>query len=86
MDEWLTSYILFTVLQLYQDDVMEIMRGCVQWKPVIGWKDSRLQDSRLQRDSNQGMLEQQRFTYWATGLPKVYEACVHRGSNLTALK
>ena len=28
----------------------------------------------------------QRFTYRATGLPKVYEACVQLGSNLTALK
>ena len=24
----------------------------------------------------------QRFTYWATGLPKVYEAYVHSGTNL----
>ena len=28
----------------------------------------------------------QRFTYWATGLPKVIEAYVHTGSKLTALK
>ena len=28
----------------------------------------------------------QRFTYWATGLRKVYEAYVHTGSNLTALQ
>ena len=27
----------------------------------------------------------QRFTYWATGLPKVCEAYVHTGSNLKVL-
>ena len=27
----------------------------------------------------------QGFTYWATGLPKVYEAYVHTGSNLKVL-
>ena len=27
----------------------------------------------------------QRFTYWANRLPKVYEACVHTGSNLKVL-
>ena len=32
----------FTVFQLYQDDGMQIMKGCVQWNPVIGRKDSRL--------------------------------------------
>ena len=26
----------------YQDDGMQIMKGFVQWNPVIGWKDSRL--------------------------------------------
>ena len=41
-DGWPTSYVLFTVFQLYQDDGMQIMKGCVQWNPVIGRKDSRL--------------------------------------------
>ena len=27
----------------------------------------------------------QGFTYWATGLPKVYETCVHTGSDLKVL-
>ena len=38
----------------YQDDGMQIMKGCVQWNPVIGRKDSR-----LLRVSNLGLLEQQ---------------------------
>ena len=33
---------------------MQIMKGCVQWNLVIGWKDSR-----LLRVSNLGLLEQQ---------------------------
>ena len=54
MDGWLTSYVLFAVFQLYQDDGMQTMKGGVQWNPVIGWKDSR-----LWRVSDLRLLEQQ---------------------------
>ena len=36
------SFYSISVFQLYQDDGMQIMKGCVQWNPVIGRKDSRL--------------------------------------------
>ena len=82
MDGWLTSYVLFTVFQLYQDDGIEIMKGCVQWNPVIGWKDPR-----LQWVSNLGLLEQQASALptGLRGFKKVYEAYVHTGSNLKVL-
>ena len=58
---------------------MEIMEDCVQWNPVIGWKDSRLQWAL-----NLGLLEQQASAL-PTELPKVYEAYVHTDLNLKVL-
>ena len=48
----LTSF--STVFQSYQDDRWMIMKRCVQWKPVYGWKDFF-----FKRVSNQGPLDQQ---------------------------
>ena len=45
---------LVIVVQLYQDNGREIMKGCVQWYPVYCCKDSH-----AQRDSNPGPLDQQ---------------------------
>ena len=43
--EWMTCEFssIFTVFQLYQDNVRVIIKGCVQWKPVYGWTDFHLQ-------------------------------------------
>ena len=41
------------VFQLYQDDDMMIMKGCVRWNPIYSWGDSR-----LERGSNPGSLDQ----------------------------
>ena len=55
MYEWMTcDFTSFsTVFQLYQDNDRMIMTGCVQWNLVYGWKDSR-----LERGSNPGPLDQ----------------------------
>ena len=42
-----------TVFQLYQDDYWVIMKDCVQWNLVYSWEDSR-----LERGSNPGRLDQ----------------------------
>ena len=47
MDD-LRFYVLFNG-QSYQDDRRMIMKGCLQWIPVIAWKDFR-----FMRDSNPG--------------------------------
>ena len=48
---------VLTVFQEYQDDVRVIVKGFVQWSPVYGWKDFR-----LQRVLNPGTLDQQAIT------------------------
>ena len=35
----LQFYGLLIVFQTYQDDGRVIMKGCVQWNPVYGWKN-----------------------------------------------
>ena len=42
-----------TVFQSYQDDVRVMMKGCVQWNLVYGWKVFR-----LKRGLNPGLLDQ----------------------------
>ena len=54
MHERMDGLRVMSVFQFYQDDGKQIMKGCVQWNPVIGWKESR-----LSRVSNLGLLEQQ---------------------------
>ena len=39
-----------TVFQSYQDDGLVIMKGCVQWNCVYGWKDFRFCGTQI-RDS-----------------------------------
>lgn len=55
-DRWWTSDFtsVVTVFHLDQDDGMMIMKGFVQWNPVYGWKQSR-----LQLDWNLGLPDQQ---------------------------
>ena len=36
-------YANLTVFQSYRDDCWVIIKGCVQWNPVYGWKGFRLQ-------------------------------------------
>ena len=45
MDGWMTCDFksFSTVFQSYQDDGKMIMKGCVQWNPVYGRKDFRLE-------------------------------------------
>ena len=62
MDD-LRFYVLFNRFQSYQDDDWVIMKDCVQWNLVFGWKDFF-----LKRGSNAGSVGQ-RSTYWATGAP-----------------
>ena len=33
----------FNSIQSYQDNGLVIMKSCVQWNPVYGWKEFRLQ-------------------------------------------
>ena len=76
---WLTSYVLFTVFQLYQDDGMQTMKAMEpsywseRFPPLAGFEHGTA------RAAGQG------YIYWATGLPKVYEAYVHTGSNQKVL-
>ena len=55
MDGWVIyDFTSFSpVFQLYQDDDMIIMKGCVQWNPIYSRGDSR-----LEWGSNPGLLDQ----------------------------
>ena len=62
-----------TVFQSYQDDGRMILKGCVQWNPVYGWKDFR-----LNWDLNPGLLDQKESALPTEllGLLKYYEQCL----------
>ena len=54
MDGWMDGWMVCnftpfsTVFQSYQEDGWVIMKDCVQWNLVYGWKDYRLKGSRTQ--------------------------------------
>ena len=56
LDVWMTcDFVSFsTVFQSYQDNGQVIMKGCVQWHLVCGWKNFC-----FKQGSNPGPLDQQ---------------------------
>ena len=55
-----TSFL--TVFQSYQDDVWMIMKGCVQWNSIYGWKDFTSSKDRTRSARSVGQC----LTHWAT--------------------
>ena len=43
VEGWVTADVTSFLTLSYQDDERVIMKGCVQWNPVYGWKDFHLQ-------------------------------------------
>ena len=66
----LTSFL--KVFQSYQDNVEMIMKDCVHWNPVRGWKDFRLH--RVSNPCRTAKSAGQHLTHWANGAPLLHTA------------